>query len=107
MSHTFTVVVTDEEYRAMELIMPSPDDWVNHAVTWRAYKCLIDVAQRSIEQDKLSSEDQLEVQQDLTAEGTLLSRKDKWSMEVLKKITTLTSMKTRVERDAEELGIQE
>ena len=65
MSHTFTVTITDEEYRAMELILPSPEEWVNHAVTWKAFKSMLRVTDGSLdESDMLNSSDKAEIQQD-------------------------------------------
>ena len=32
MSHTFTVIVSDAEYKALSVVAVSPTDWVDNAV---------------------------------------------------------------------------
>jgi hypothetical protein len=104
MSHIFTIEVTDDEYRAMELILESPEEWANHLIKWNAFKMLLDVTNQTIGDPTLLDQSDLqELQQDLVDVDAVLLDKEDWPIEIHEKITRYTKLKTRVERDAMEL----
>jgi hypothetical protein len=102
----FKVILTDEEYRAFNLIVPDADEWVDNAVRNKARKCLIYVAERTAQNidNLLDPADRAEIEADMLAAGDVMKAPKHYSDAVKKKIAAKTKLKTRVERDAEEMA---
>lgn len=100
MSHKFSVTISDDEYRAMQLVVPNPEEWVDHAIKWKAFKCLLRNTQATLaDAAMLDPADMQEIQQDLLDAGMLIVDRKKWPKAIHEKITRKSKMKTRAERD--------
>lgn len=104
MAHIFAVTVTDAEYKALNLVVPNADEWVEDAIRDKIRRCKNRlVEEHSNNPDLLSQQDQAEVQQDLVNAGAIMKSPKEWPDAVKNKVIERTTMKTRVERDSEEL----
>lgn len=107
MAHQFKVDLTDEEYRAFELIVRDPNEWVRNAVLNKVRKCLIYTAERTAQNadNLLDPADREEIEALMVANGDALKAPKHYSPEVKKMIAAKTKLKTRVERDIEEEAV--
>ena len=105
----FKVNISAEEARAFELIVSDPDGWVENAVRNKVRKCMIYVAERVAQnvEGMLSPSDRAEIESDMLASGDVMKQPKHYSDAIKKKIAAKTTMKTRVERDVEELAAME
>lgn len=105
MAHEFKVIISDEEYRAFQLIVADPDEWVEHAVRNKVRKCMIYVAERVAQNvgGLLSPSDRAEIEADMLAAGDVMKQPKHYSEAIKKKIAAKTTMKIRAVRDEEEL----
>ena len=102
----FNVDITDEEARAFELIVPDPDEWVQNAVLNKVRKCMIYVAERTAQNidNLLDPADRTEIESAMLTAGDVMKAPKHYSADVKKLIAAKTKLKTRVERDAEEMA---
>jgi hypothetical protein len=106
MAKKFEVSITDEEYRAFNLIVEDADEWVDNLVRNKVRKCLIYVAEE-VAQDLdnlLDPADKSTIEALMVQNGDVLKKPQDYSDVVKREIVKLTKMKTRKERDAEELA---
>jgi len=57
MSHTFTVEITDAEYKAFLIRVEDPDKWVEHAVREKVRRCVDYVVEKTVREGYLSKPD--------------------------------------------------
>jgi hypothetical protein len=104
MAYKFSIDLTDEEYAAFNMIVIDADAWMENAVRNKVRKCLIYVADMVAQDDSLLDPADLAViAQMINDEGVTLKAPRKWSDSIKHEIVKRTKLKTRKERDAEEL----
>jgi tmRNA-binding protein len=104
MAHTFKITIDDDELRAFNLIVPDADEWVTNAALGKVRKCLIYVAQEHAKDfSLLDASDLAAITQMVQDEGLTLVPPEKWSKAIQKEIAKRTKMKSRKERDEEQL----
>jgi hypothetical protein len=103
MAYTFKVTVTDEEYKAFNLIVPDADEWVDNAVRNKVRKCFIYVSEEAIKDisSNFDPTDLAEIQAEMVAGGDIMKSPKDWSAEVKGMIVNKVKMKTRAQRDLE------
>jgi len=107
MAHTFTVTITDEEYRAFSLRVLDPDGWVDHAVKNKVRKNMIWMAEEGAKAGMLLPADKQAIEALMVQEGDVMKAPKDFSDVVKQEIAKRVLMKTRVERDAEEMAAME
>lgn len=105
MSHTFLVTISDDEYKAFNLIVKSADQWVEDAVRNKVFACGVRVAKEHSKNpsEYLTPEDMEAIKAVMVANDDLMKTPDNWSIATLREIVSRTTMPTRAERDAAEL----
>ncbi len=106
MSHTFRIVISDEEYKAFELIVPDPDEWVEEIVFNKVRKCMIYVAEMIAKDPDayLSPANKSIVEQSMINEGDIIKAPKDYSMATKKLMAANTTLPPRKQRDIEDLG---
>jgi hypothetical protein len=104
MAHTFTVTITDEEYRAFSLRVLDPEAWVDNAVRNKIRKNMIWIAEEGAKAGALAPADKQAIETLMVQEGDVMKAPKDFSDSVKREIAKRVIMKTRVERDAEELA---
>lgn len=106
MAHTFSITLTDEEYKAFNLIVPDADEWMENAIRNKVRKCLIYVAEEHVRSPELLDQADIDgITQLMVAEGCTLNGPRGWTDKVKHELVKKTKMKTRKERDLETLGL--
>jgi hypothetical protein len=105
MSHTFTITLPDADYKAMELMLSDPDDWVAKAVRNKARKCLIRLAEYVGQdpQGSFSAEGLAEIEKDITDAGMLMQQPKHYPKPIRRKMALLTTIPLRADRDQAEM----
>jgi len=101
MAHTFTVTITDEEYRAFSLRVPDPEAWVDNAVLNKVRKNMIWITEEAGKVGSFDPADQSTIEALIVSEGDIMKRPRDYSDKVKKEMAKLIKMKTRAERDAD------
>jgi hypothetical protein len=104
MAHTFTITITDEEYRAFSLRVLDPDDWVDHAIRNKIRKNMIWIAEEAGKPDAFDAVDQATVEALMVQEGDIMKPPKEYSDVVKAEMAKLIKMDTRVERDDAEMA---
>jgi hypothetical protein len=102
MAHTFQVTVTDEEYKALNLIVVDADQWVADAVTgkvWNSNLRALEMILSDLDVNLLPA-DKAALQQYLVDNDLVMVPWKKWPKALLKQIVEKTTLPSRVERDA-------
>jgi hypothetical protein len=107
MAHTFTVTITDEEYRAFSLRVLDPDGWCEHAIRNKVRKNMIWIAEEGAKPGALEESDRQTVETLMIQEGDILKAPKDFSDVVKQEIAKRVKMGTRVERDAAEMAAME
>jgi len=108
MAHTFTVTITDEEYRAFSLRVLSPEDWVENAVLNKVRKNMIWIAEEASKPDAFDPTDKQAIEALMVQEGDIMKPPKQYSDTVKREMAKRIKMKTRTERDTEEMtGMRE
>lgn len=105
MSHTFMVTVSDEEYKAFNLVVPDADSWVQHAVKEKIRQCGIRIAEEHSRNPSqyLTPEDRTAIKAVMDSNDDAMKEPKNWSVPTLREIINRTSMPTRAERDEAEI----
>jgi len=63
-----TVTISDEEYKAMSHVVPSVEEWVQNALTAKAYACVCRVVEQNTEYQakKIAESERLSIVKGLT-----------------------------------------
>lgn len=97
-----TININPDDYKAFELIVPDPGQWIVDAVHNKIRKCLIYVAE-AVSRDGLLDEASMGVIAEmLKDEKAVLKAPKHYSEKIKREMAKRTTMKTRRERDAEE-----
>jgi hypothetical protein len=104
MAHTFTVTVTDEEYRAFSLRVTDPDGWCEHAIRNKIRKNMIWIAEEASKDGALSPADRQVIEAAMVEEGDVMKAPKQYSARVKLEMAKRINMSTRVERDAAEMA---
>lgn len=101
MSHVFTITISDDEYKAFELMIEDPDAWVLNAARNKIRKVAIRVAEMHAEDPTrwLTSADIAAIKAVMEANGDIMKEPRNWSNATLRAIIQRTSMPTRAERE--------
>lgn len=78
MAHTFTITVTDEQYKAIELEIIDPDAWVDHAAKNRIRKAGIAVVEAHAKDPTawLTAADRTAIKAIMDVNGDFMKRPD-------------------------------
>jgi hypothetical protein len=102
-AHTFSVTITDEEYRAFERRVDNPDTWVADAVANKVRQSLNFVAEESSKPGMLDDVDEQAVSDLLIQEGAVLKAPKDYPDIVKQEIAKRINLPTKVDRDLAEL----
>jgi hypothetical protein len=104
MAYTFTIQVSDTEYKAFQLMAEDPDDWVDHAIRNKIRKLGIRLAELHASDPErwLTATDRQEIKAVMEANGDLMRSPANWSTQTLKAIVDRTTLPTMLERNAAE-----
>jgi hypothetical protein len=102
MAYKFTIDLTNEEFKAFNLIVPDAEGWMRNVIMNKVRKCFNYVTEAiASDTSLLDPQDQAVISQMVGAEGSMLKSPKDWSKEIKREIVKRTKMKTRVERDQE------
>jgi hypothetical protein len=101
MAHTFSITVSDVEYKAFQLRVSDPDAWAGHALRNKIRKAAIWVAEEHAKDPSafLTPADRTAIKAVMDANGDFMKRPREWSNATLVEIVNRTTMPTKAERD--------
>lgn len=101
MSHTFTVTISDEEYRAYSIRTVDPDEHVERMVREQILISAIEMARRHAENPSqyLTPTDIAAIKGIMESEGDFMKDPKDWSLLTLREIAKRTSMPSRAEAE--------
>lgn len=96
-----TININPDDYRAFELIVPDPGQWVADAVHNKIRKCLIRVAEEASRDSLFEDSSLLAITEMVKDDESVLKAPKHYSKKIKREIAKRTTMKTRKERDKE------
>jgi hypothetical protein len=104
MAHTFTITISDEELKAMNLIVPDADQWVTDAVKSKARKTALRAVGMILSDldNTLLPADRTTLNQYLVDNDLVLVPYKDWPINTLKLIVEKTILPSRADRDLAE-----
>ncbi len=104
MSHTFSFDVSDVEFKAFELLVSDPDEWVEHAGRNKIRKAAIRIIEEHVKDPSayLTPADKAAIKVVMEANDDTMKEPKHWSNATKAEIINRSTMPTRAERDAAE-----